>query len=272
MRDDLTKVLCEQERPRSWDHYSNYRHLREFERQYDDAYDEGDDELFAGVGSGYRESMKYRYGYNAKSFGEHLSPLYGLLNKNVGRRWDRVYSELCKSFDRRSATGNHIFQHLYDELAEPTKTFIGEDGKVWIRGRYSHNAERARDSSYRYYVDPRDGILKRNTAWRSYRDAYRRQEAERIREELKVKRVIDASTELHNIDGVWFEVKFTTFAGARTQVPYRDPHDNTVLYRTEIAYPYTYDVLKKIVVSSDRVAVSKRTLSHKDLKKFGLLV
>jgi hypothetical protein len=273
LRDDLTKVLCEQERPRSWDCYSNYRNLKEFEDRQ--TFDEEDFEDRAEYcrhttvgGGGTRESMKHRYGYDAKSFGEHLTPLYGVIRKNVGRKWDKVYSELCKSFDRRSATGNHIFQHLFDQLAKPEDTFIGIDGKVWVRGSY-WGAEAIRDSRYPYYVDPRDGILKHNTHVKSYKQVNREHAAKKAAELEKVRRVVDDDTELHLIDGVWFEVKFVGNPGLRKLV--KAGTNKMTYYRTEFEYPYMYDVLKKELVHASRVAVSKRTISHKELKRYGLV-
>jgi hypothetical protein len=271
VRDDLTKVLCEHERSRSWDGYSNYRNLDKFERQYDDVIDDDLDEPFTGVGSGHRESMKHRFGYDTKSFGEHLSPLYGIVRKNVGRKWDKVYSELSKNFDRRSATGNHIFQHLFDQLAKPAETYIGEDGKVWTRYSYG-NDKPIRESYYEFYVDPRDGILKRNLQRKSYRQVQRQRAVEKAREDAKVKRVISTEIELHNLDGVWFEVKFKTFGGSKKQIKVENSYSKSVYYRTDTEYPYTFDVLKKRTVQEARVAVSKRTISHKELKRYGLVM
>lgn len=269
MRDDLTKLLCERERPHSYDHYSNYRGLERFNSLHDQDYDDEDlDEPFTGVSSGSRESMKFRYGWDKKSFGENLNPLYGVIRKNVGRKWDKVYSELNAAFDRRSATGNHIFEHLWDQLAKPADTFV-KDGKVWIRGGY-RGAEELRDSYYQYYVDPRDGILKCNTHRITYKQAQRQREQARKVDELKVRRVIDKDTELHCIDGLWYEIKFRTFSGVRKQVVQTNQYSKSVYYRYETEYPYTFDVLKLRTVSEARVAVSKRSLAHKSLKQYGL--
>jgi hypothetical protein len=273
VRDDLTKVLCEQPRPRSWDHYSNYRNLKKFEdsSSNDDNFEDGDRHIIAGGGAT-RESMKHRYGWDAKSFGEHLSPLYGLVRKNVGRKWDKVYSELKKNFDARSATGNHIFQHLYDQLANPAETFIGDDGKVWIGPHRYSGAQALRDSYYEFYVDPRDGILKRNLKRKTYRQVYRQRQLEAEREAAKTKRVVDKTTELHFINGVWFEIKFQVFEGVRRQVKVENQYSKSTYYRTETEYPFMFDVLDKRIVQKSRVAISKRTINHRDLKRYGLVM
>lgn len=278
MRADLTKVLCEHERVRSWDKFHNYRHDKDFDIAVnDDDYDDEDDEPFTGVGSGHRESMKKRYVHGGwpKEFGEHLTPLYGIVRKNVGRKWDKVYSELNEAFDRRSATGDHIFQHLFDRLARPEETFIGEDGKVWLRGRYGSGASRIKDSYYEFYVDPRDGILKKNHLHKTYRQVQRQRAAERQKEQLNIKRVVDKLTELHNINGVWFEIKYVEHKGTTRNVvttyEYGGKAKPLTLTRTITEYPFTYDVLQQSTVQARRVAVSKRTMSHKDLKKHGLI-
>jgi hypothetical protein len=37
-----------------------------------------------------------------KSLNEYLNPLIRYLNKNVGRPWDKVYSDICKNMDKRT--------------------------------------------------------------------------------------------------------------------------------------------------------------------------
>lgn len=45
---------------------------------------------------------------------DKLKPLEKYLQANAGRPWDKVYSELCKKFDRRSLQGNHILTDHID--------------------------------------------------------------------------------------------------------------------------------------------------------------
>jgi hypothetical protein len=51
------------------------------------------------------------YGWNAKEFSDSLGPLRGYLRKQVGRPWDKVWSEIAATLDSRSLTGQHIFDH-----------------------------------------------------------------------------------------------------------------------------------------------------------------
>lgn len=92
-----------------------------------------------------RTSMKpshHRY-CDRKQLNEYLNPLARFLQKQVGKRWDDVYSEICKHNKRGSAVGEHIFQHLFDYVrAKPTAS---------VNEWYYHN----------YYVDE-SGILQKS--------------------------------------------------------------------------------------------------------------
>lgn len=129
MREDLNKLLCERERIGHSDRYGSYRRLKHFKDESDI---EDSDELFTGVGSSHRESMKIRYGYDTKSFNENLNPLYGFIHKSVGKKWDKIYSEICKVFDKRSVINQHILIHLFQKV-ETKDIVVGTNGKLWYR-------------------------------------------------------------------------------------------------------------------------------------------
>lgn len=194
MRPDLNKLLCERERVGSTDKYKNYRRLKKFNPAPGD---EGENLPF-------REGTKFRYGYDGRSFNENLSPLRGAIRANLGKRWDTFYSELCKNFDKRSVINQHILQHLFQYVER--EVYI-ENGEVWVRqGKYSRSGDtKLRDStSTEYYVDPRDGIMKKNKWYKGDKQREQRQAAEQRKAALEVIRWIDDDNVLHNIDGVWF--------------------------------------------------------------------
>lgn len=270
MRPDLNKVLCERERRGSDRGYDEYRHVALFERQYDRAEDV-EDEPFHGVGSGHREGMKFRYGWDKKDFSEHLTPLYGILHKNVGRKWDKIYSEICSVFDMRSVVNDHILQHLYDRVPKPENTYIHENGQVYIRGgRYSREAEPVSGSRYPYFIDPRDGILKVNRNQLTYKQYNRLHERRRAAEEAKTKRVIDADTELLKLNGIWYKVVFRNVTGVERFVERMLPYSKRTIKERVVDYPFNRDAVTNRTVTTERVAVSKRTLSHKELLHHGL--
>lgn len=192
MRSDLNKQLCEHERYGSDRGFKQYRHSKKFNQ----------DLSLDGQNSPSREPMKRRYGWNTKQFGENLNPLYGAVRKAVGRKWDAFYSELCKSFDTRSVVNRHILEHLFS-FVEVKTVFVGEDGELYVRSSYA--APKAiKGSGVELYVDPRDGILKRNKFEVTYSQAAKAREAERQRELDSRKRVIDAENVLHCVNGIWF--------------------------------------------------------------------
>lgn len=82
-----------------------------------------------------KEGMKSPYGWDAKAFGENLAPLRGIIVKNVGQYWPKIYSELCRLCDRRSATGQHIFDHLKDFIH--INTFLDQDGNICVKLDYN---------------------------------------------------------------------------------------------------------------------------------------
>jgi hypothetical protein len=53
-------------------------------------------------------------------FTDVLGPLAGFLRSNVGRRWNKVYSELRPDLEVRKVTGLHIFDQLKVALVRAT--------------------------------------------------------------------------------------------------------------------------------------------------------
>ena len=272
MRSDLNKQLCERERHGHAKDFGEYRRSRAHDEAFDYNADDGLDEPFRGVGSGHRESMKKRYGYDRKQFNENLRPLYGFIHKSVGRKWDDVYSEICSNFDKRSVINQHILIHLFQYVGVDD-VIVGDDNKVYHR-RFQYGANDIvpiNASYYKYYVDPRDGILKYNKYHQSYRQKWREEEKRRQEAELAVRRVISDDLELHNIDGSWFEIKYETIKGEREVVWQTFSISNKKYMRERTVYPPRYDVLHHTHMDVARVAVSKRQLSHKELKKYNLI-
>ena len=87
-----------------------------------------------------------------KEFRDHLAPLKRLLRKNVGRPWDKVYSEICEFADRRSVQGFHLLDHV-DYFVERNCWIEGR--KVMSVGRWGGAGE-----VKGLYVHPKTGILR----------------------------------------------------------------------------------------------------------------
>jgi hypothetical protein len=86
------------------------------------------------LGGGGSEPSAYRqYGWNAKEFSDVLGPLRRYLRKQVGRPWDKIWSEIALTLDSRSLTGQHIFEHIRWEVEQ--EAWIGDDGRLYHKRR-----------------------------------------------------------------------------------------------------------------------------------------
>lgn len=191
---------------------------------------------------------------SSKWLNENLAPLKRYLMKQVGRPWSKVYSEICENLDASNTVQQHVRDHLQDFIV--VKVAIGRDG-AWMNGN-DRCSWRSGEAPWRQplYVDPKDGIIKRSDKlWKKLGlDAtpdWKRRRADERRPDPRVRK-LDANTELHCIDGVWYEIQFRTIANA-------DPSQST------------YDKLKrKPVWLGERHAYAKRQLSAANLAVHGL--
>ena len=72
---------------------------------------------------------KYIRAGETKYFSDLLGPLRRFLRKNVGRPWNKVYSEMKESLDDRKVTGRHVFEHVSWEVE--THAFVDIDGELY---------------------------------------------------------------------------------------------------------------------------------------------
>lgn len=116
-----------------------------------------------------KESMrkKHRMHWSGKESRELWTPMKRFLNKNVGRPWNKVYSEICQHADSRSETGRRVREIVEHQVENPV---FKEDGIVYYKPMYrSIYVELRRDE---LYVDPDDGLLKKYTKGRKYQYKY----------------------------------------------------------------------------------------------------
>ena len=101
MRPDMAKVIVERPRFGSRTRGTPKGYRRTLQRLGDE-------------GLPHREGMKRRHQGNTKSLNEHLGPLRRYLDAQVGRPWDKVFSEICAHIDRASAVQDHVRDHVAD--------------------------------------------------------------------------------------------------------------------------------------------------------------
>jgi hypothetical protein len=257
MRKDLYKVIVE--RPRAW------------KGGYEQAARRRDDHDGPS-----RLGMRAGYGYRALN--ENLAPLRRYLLSQVGRPWDKVFSEICTGIDRRNTVQQHIHQHIEDFIA--TRVGVRGEELVDLNSRVRFPKHVA--ISQQLFVDPRTGLIRVNRKyrdWRSYRSSYAQREEREQAEVDARRRELDECTLLLCLNDVWFEVKLAELPARREMVTADvprgvkvivEPRYDVVLRRETSRAHADSQERKRVYGSSDLYAVSKRQLSKREIKAHGL--
>lgn len=193
MRKDMHKVLTEDPRKGGFK-FGEYRNCKK-NAVFDDEF------------SGGKESMmkvRRNAAGERKSFGDHLSPVERFIHSRVGQKWDDVYSEICKTYDKRSWMNYHLHIHVLRDFVELNA--VMHEGKVCVLNRWDGYAPI--EESYRrgdVYVHPETGVLckiqrKKSTYWADIK-------ANRAREKSEIFREHDRDHHLFLEDGVWYVYK-----------------------------------------------------------------
>ena len=157
MREDMGKVLVERPRLGGWRFCS--RPAKGYRKRVQKCLDAGDSPPA-------REGMKLRHGHRTKHFNEHLAPLRRFLDANVGRPWNKVYSEICQHVDRGNVVQKHILTHLFDYVVVHTVLIDGEPCRSHARSGWDGHGYgqplRTSHSYHQWYVCPKSGLLKKS--------------------------------------------------------------------------------------------------------------
>ena len=246
MRKDMSKVIVE--RPRTGRAAGDLRPGRT--RAVED-----DDGEPVRAGRGGRSPLKHDRQRKTKRLNETLNPLKRYLGKQVGRPWDKVFSEIAENLKPSSTVQQHVRDHIEDFVAVRTRM---QAGKVMTARPWG--GERAiADDHRRYYVHPRTGLLRenpnwtgRNAPWRALREAADAELAARMRE-------IDAKTQLHKLkDDVWWEVKLGKIGDGREPDMVRAAGLSTL-------------APDKLYGRDGVRALAKRVLNKAEKKRYGLV-
>lgn len=208
-----------------------------------------------------------------KDLNENLQPLRRYLHSQVGRPWDKVWSEICANLRPSSAVQQHVRDHVFDFVA---KDVFEREGEFHVPGRSFGSSATLRESWYELWIDPRTGVLRRNRHRKTYRQ--RSQERQRRRQQLVRSRMVPASEnrQYHRLnDGAWWEVtleKVPTYYQVR-KTRYRPPYRVSVEQEVHDAVLGANLSALPRAVLYDRpgvYAISKRQLSKKEMKRLGL--
>lgn len=202
-----------------------------------------------------------------KTLNENLSPLRRYLEGNVGRPWNKVYSELSENLKVASAVQQHVRQHVEDFVAVKTRMRSGE---VFVTAHWGREVA-LKDSYQRLYVHPRTGLLRKNEYWRKW-SAKRKAEAKRRDAERALRmRELSSTVQLHLFNHVWWEVTLASVKvrqrrdGAGRVIFWQAPFTDVVLRARLSTLP-----AEELYARPGVYAASKRQLSKAELKRLGL--
>lgn len=222
MRKDLNKVLCERERHRSKMKFHEVRGEKPVtgkKRLGAEAWP------FPGESTSpypVKESMKKPHiGGWTKDLNENLNALWGFLRKSVGKNWDKVYSEVCKTFDKRKVVNQHIIQHLFENVEINTKlvgskvVFLNTGGRA-VYNKVAHYNEwiDIKEAHADFYVHPISKILLSNKEKKTYGQV-ERERKEAVTEDVAKNLLLLSKFNNQNgngaryaikIESIWYEI------------------------------------------------------------------
>lgn len=220
MRRDMNKVLTERPRGGGNDgqkHERTYKNkLRVREKQYYKNIEIDDRPT--------KESMRRRHvrGGSSKELTDHIKPLRRYLLSQVGRKWDDVWSDICKVMKGNSLQANHVKDHVRWCVGG-----IPHAGQTYFLAEDWHNPRRNP-----VWVDEH-GILRKGEGRRRLRAKDLKKTYDYVRE--------SALVEYHKINGCWYRLTLAEY-----EVPAYRRYDGT--WQMEMKYP----VVKKEAISKRR--------------------
>lgn len=195
-----------------------------------------------------------------KCLNEHLKPLERYLHAQVGRLWNKVWSDISATLRPTSAVQQHVRDHVFDFVAKDVSMHGRE---FWVSRKYG-GIRPLRESTYELWVDPRTGILRRNRHRVTTRQSIREQRAQASRE-LAARMVPGKNDVQYHLlaDGAWWEVTLANYA----EVPSPDgnePFDVVLNARLSTLPP------EQLYGRRGVCAVEKRQLSRRKAARLGL--
>jgi hypothetical protein len=241
MREDMAQVVVERPRYRSAARYHEVRPRgiarRDLERLADLPRAEG---------------MR-RPHVDRKASSDLLGPLRKFVTRQVGRPWNKVYSEIRERIASNSTVQLHVLGHLGEFIV--TDTVLGPDGRVRRTGRdFPSHRVYLDECPGQVYVHPATGIIRRTpearVPWKRRADA--------PEPEFKA---VGRERELWRRDGVWYWAVFAT-ATRRSTV-------DATHGEAWAACPTDCFTGHPVALGA-RYRAGKRQASGRDLRRYGL--
>jgi hypothetical protein len=169
-----------------------------------------------------------------KYLSDNLGPLRRFLRSKVDKNWDDTYSELCDRLDSSTMLGQHLLEHLWHYVERHVELI---DGLPYRMGRALYSGYHAQ-----YYIHPKSHILLVAPS----------RSAKPIPARSQDLIVLDQTHHYRLVHGIWYELTFSTFAGAQS------PWDQ--LLRQNLTPVLAYSHYGKLAYVSDKRQCNKRQL------------
>lgn len=253
MRKDMSKVVIE--RPRSG---SGWR------RKGRTVQLEGEDD------TPLRQRVVANEPPGTKQLNDNLAPLRRFLEKNVGRSWNKVYSEIAENIRPTSTLQKHVLEHVDDFVG--TKTFMKGGIVHVLYGRYGGKPVPVGESYFLLYVHPKTGKLMRNRNYRTLPPG-------RVRKKDKPedrRRDLGPLRQAHFFtDGAWWDVVLEANPSKKTTV--REQGGKVVSKKAPLPFEDVVFASNLSAMSPEQLygrpgvhAVSLRRIPKAERKKLGL--
>lgn len=267
MRDDMARVIVE--RPRIPDHGARKGRAVAL------------DQLPAHEGMR-RPHVRF---WRGKQLNENLAPLRRYLEKQVGRPWDKVFSEIAANLRVENTVQQHVRDHLHDFVAikpRRIRKWQSQTGPWWQP----------------FYVDPATGLLKRTDRLADVKAARRARRQARPAPPERIALSVDR--ELRRVDGIWYEMRmaplpkpvYRAFSETRLlrlkSSASRSPVVSLSVTVRRLVTPPVRDAMRALIPAGPetddqanweayrkrypdrRYAIAKRVLSRAELRRHGL--
>lgn len=216
--------------------------------------------------------------YGSKHPGDNLAPLYRWLAKQVGRRWDDVYSEINETIQGGFTSIDHVKQHLFERVKLEGIKMIDGWPHYFVPGSRYYSGSPWFELWRNYFYVNDQGILSAPPKGPTPSE----KERERSKKEKKVIMLSDLFAVV-KIDGTWFaadllpvpirEVRELHYTSTPTKPVYQyvkrlaDVKDALVKKMQSVGHKSQYDSLWDLYGTDSVYAPSIRTMSKKEIKQ-----
>jgi hypothetical protein len=187
-----------------------------------------------------------------RTFTDVLNPLKRFLQKNIGRPWDKVYSDLRGGLDVRKVTGRHVFQHL--ERMVELNCFEDENRQIQY---LDESRQWRRPGVEGFYVHPRTGLL-------SY--APRTSKAEAQRGSLDRRPVegfwIDDTRAYRIVNGIWYVVNHQIVRVSRKAASFPEAWDAVRRAKVRLHTGNNFVAIQKTQCNREQIAEVQKLIAE----------